>query len=130
LRKAAIERPPAKSGDPAVSVNRPATNNPVLTSQDFFSTSGCRDLLFHVQEHRVTSTEVGLFVQENDLTFIGFEMARDLRTAYESRSQMILLASTLSNGRYLKAKTHQHFSGCTAFGFKSNDQAVAQMGSL
>jgi len=44
---------------------------------DFFSTSGCRDLLFHVQEHRLTLPEIKKFLVENNLTFIGFEL--DLR---------------------------------------------------
>src|SRR5262249_52275717 len=46
-------------------------------SHDFFSTSGCRDLLFHVQEHRLTIPEIKRFLSENDLTFVGFEL--DLR---------------------------------------------------
>ena len=39
---------------------------------DFFSTSKCRDLLFHVQEHQLTLPEIKAFLEENNLTFIGF----------------------------------------------------------
>ena len=39
---------------------------------DFFSTSECRDLLFHVQEHQLTIPEIAAFLAEHRLTFIGF----------------------------------------------------------
>jgi SAM-dependent methyltransferase len=40
---------------------------------DFFSTSECRDLLFHVQESRTTIPAIKSFIAANDLRFIGFE---------------------------------------------------------
>jgi SAM-dependent methyltransferase len=40
--------------------------------QDFFTTSECRDLLFHVQEHRVALPGVKSFLTANDLIFAGF----------------------------------------------------------
>lgn len=40
---------------------------------DFFTTSECRDLLFHVQEHRFTLLQIEDILQELGLTFIGFE---------------------------------------------------------
>jgi hypothetical protein len=41
---------------------------------DFFSTSECRDLLFHVQEHRFTIPQIASFLSEQNLRFIGFEL--------------------------------------------------------
>jgi len=46
----------------------------VTASVDFFSTSGCRDLLFHVQEHRLTLPQISAFLAEHDLEFLGFEI--------------------------------------------------------
>lgn len=40
---------------------------------DFYSTSECRDLLFHTQEARVTIPQIKSFLSENDLRFTGFE---------------------------------------------------------
>ena len=40
---------------------------------DFFSTSDCRDLLFHVQERTSTIPELKEFFLQEDLTFLGFE---------------------------------------------------------
>jgi tetratricopeptide (TPR) repeat protein/SAM-dependent methyltransferase len=46
---------------------------------DFFSLSECRDLLFHVQEHRLTLPQIANFLAENNLRFLGFEI--DAQTA-------------------------------------------------
>jgi 2-polyprenyl-3-methyl-5-hydroxy-6-metoxy-1,4-benzoquinol methylase len=40
---------------------------------DFFSTSECRDLLFHVQESRLTIPAIKNFVAQHGLRFLGFE---------------------------------------------------------
>jgi SAM-dependent methyltransferase len=41
--------------------------------KDFWSTSGCRDLLFNVVEHQFTIPEIKAFLDANQLTFLGFE---------------------------------------------------------
>jgi tetratricopeptide (TPR) repeat protein/SAM-dependent methyltransferase len=46
----------------------------VTDSRDFFTTSACRDLLFHVQEHQLTIPEISKFLAQNDLEFLGFEV--------------------------------------------------------
>ena len=45
----------------------------IASSIDYYSTSGCRDLLFHVQEHRLTIGQIEAFLAENGLAFIGFD---------------------------------------------------------
>ncbi len=47
-----------------------------LASQhrDFFSTSECRDLLFHCQEHRFTLPQISDFLAESRLAFLGFDI--------------------------------------------------------
>jgi SAM-dependent methyltransferase len=44
----------------------------LVLSGDLFTTSECRDLLFHVQEHRITIPEIRAFLTANNLTFAGF----------------------------------------------------------
>ncbi len=51
----------------------------VALFNDFFTTSECRDLLFHVQEHRLSLPAIRDFLAENGLTFLGFDV--DARTA-------------------------------------------------
>jgi SAM-dependent methyltransferase/tetratricopeptide (TPR) repeat protein len=53
-----------------------ASDDPLLKSLvtlvDFFTASECRDLLFHVQEHRITLPEIKSFLAANNLSFAGF----------------------------------------------------------
>ncbi|BCJ90794.1 hypothetical protein IZ6_15290 [Terrihabitans soli] len=44
----------------------------VTDSRDFFGTSTCRDLLFHVQEERFTIPRIKRFLDEEGLEFLGF----------------------------------------------------------
>jgi 2-polyprenyl-3-methyl-5-hydroxy-6-metoxy-1,4-benzoquinol methylase/tetratricopeptide (TPR) repeat protein len=41
--------------------------------KDFYTMSGCRDLLFNVMEHRFTIPEIAAFLNDNDLSFLAFE---------------------------------------------------------
>jgi tetratricopeptide (TPR) repeat protein/SAM-dependent methyltransferase len=53
-----------------------ASNDPLLRSvtqwEDFFTTHECRDLLFNVQEHRITLREIKVFLADNGVQFAGF----------------------------------------------------------
>ena len=44
----------------------------VIHNYDFYSTSGTRDLIFHVQEHRFTITEISKILKNLNLEFVGF----------------------------------------------------------
>jgi SAM-dependent methyltransferase len=56
--------------------------NGVAKAGDFFSTSECRDLLFHIQERRLTIPDIKSFIAEDRLTFIGFEFAPAIMQRY------------------------------------------------
>jgi Tfp pilus assembly protein PilF/SAM-dependent methyltransferase len=47
---------------------------PLTKFKDFFSISDCRDLLFHVQEHRLTLPQIKSFLVENHLTLVRFNV--------------------------------------------------------
>jgi len=53
-----------------------AADDPLLRSVtqwgDFFTVGECRDLLFHVQEHRVTLPQIKSFLADNGAQFAGF----------------------------------------------------------
>ncbi|HCI53398.1 MAG TPA: hypothetical protein DE312_08825 [Gallionella sp.] len=57
----------------------------ILNSPDFYSTSACRDLLFHVQEHRMTLSGIDDFIRANKLKFLGFEIETEVLHAYKQR---------------------------------------------
>jgi SAM-dependent methyltransferase len=45
----------------------------VVGAKDFYSMSGCRDLLFNVMEHCFSLAEIAVFLNDNDLSFLAFE---------------------------------------------------------
>ena len=47
----------------------------IVRNEDFYSMSGCRDLLFHVQEHRFTLLQIRAMIAALGLRFTGFEFA-------------------------------------------------------
>ncbi len=57
-------------GEGPPDVVRVLANNP-----DFYSASGCRDLLFHVMEHRLTLPEIARALEELGLVFLGFDIS-------------------------------------------------------
>lgn len=57
----------------------------VAQSQDFFTTSALRDLVFHVQEHRFTLPQIADFLAEADLELLGFDLDQNLFAQYSAR---------------------------------------------
>lgn len=57
----------------------------ILESEDFFSLSACRDLLFHVQEQGVTLGEIARYLQSQTLRLLGFELDETVLAAYHKR---------------------------------------------
>jgi SAM-dependent methyltransferase len=51
-------------------------------SADFYSLSGCRDLVFHVQEHRYTPPLLGELIAGADLRLVGFEASPEAKAAF------------------------------------------------
>jgi len=57
----------------------------LTTSGDFYSISGCRDLLFHVMEHRFTIPRIKTFLSEHGLSFLGFELESRVMEVFDKR---------------------------------------------
>ena len=59
-------------------INAAAKGDPVLAQlcrrSDFHSLSACRDLIFHIQEHRFTLPEIKEYLKTLNLEFLDFEM--------------------------------------------------------
>jgi 2-polyprenyl-3-methyl-5-hydroxy-6-metoxy-1,4-benzoquinol methylase len=54
--------------------------------RDFSSTSGCRDLLFNVMEHRFTIAQIAAFLDAHHLTFLGFgQLPPDVRRKFQQQ---------------------------------------------
>jgi trans-aconitate methyltransferase len=57
----------------------------ILESEDFFSLSACRDLLFHVQEQCMTLAQIAGFIQSHKLRLLGLVLDDAVLAAYRKR---------------------------------------------
>ncbi len=74
-----------------------ADMNDIFLLRDFYSTSACRDLLFHVQEHQLTLPEIDTFLKSHGLRFIGFETDANTLNTYRQTFPDDPAATNLSN---------------------------------
>ena len=82
---------------------------------DFFSTSECRDLLFHVQEHRLTLGQIESFLSEFRLHFIGFELDPSVVHQYHARFPDDPSGTNLSNWARFEIDNPYTFAGMYRF---------------
>lgn len=88
---------------------------------DFFTTSECRDLLFHVHEARVTIPVIKDFIRENGLKFIAFEF--DLPVLMRQRAQFAAAGWSLADldrWQEVETKYPDTFSGMYQFWVQKN----------
>ena len=88
---------------------------------DFFTTSECRDLLFHVHEARVTIPVIKDFIRENGLKFIGFEF--DLPVLMRQRAHFAAAGWSLADldrWQEVETKYPDTFSGMYQFWVQKN----------
>ena len=52
---------------------------------DFYSVSGCRDLLFNVMEHRFTIARIKAFLDREQLSFLGFDLEKSILDAFRKQ---------------------------------------------
>jgi hypothetical protein len=57
----------------------------LANSGDFFTTSACRDLLFHVMEHRFTLPDIARFLAAHRLQLLGFNLSDAMLQRYAAR---------------------------------------------
>lgn len=69
----------------------------LFVSPDFFGLSTCRDLLFHVQEHRFTIPELRAAMEQLDLEFLGFDTPSVTMDRYQARFADDSLGLNLEN---------------------------------
>src|SRR5215510_13222782 len=87
---------------------------------DFFSTSECRDLRFHVQECRLTIPDIKSFIVENDLKFIGFEFAPRIMQHYRNMFGGERFMSDLDRWHALETEKPDTFAGMYQFWIQKN----------
>jgi hypothetical protein len=84
---------------------------------DFYSMSGCRDMLFNVMEHRFTIPEIAAFLNDNDLSFLAFEPFADPTVIEEFHKQFSGVADEADLDQWCRfeADHPETFSGMYVF---------------
>lgn len=82
---------------------------------DFYSTSACRDLIFHVQEHRFTIPRIKKFLVDNNLTFLGFSFEARTLSRYRERFPADLAATDLDKWHMFELENPETFAGMYQF---------------
>ncbi len=82
---------------------------------DFFSVSDCRDLVFHVQEHRFTLQQIALFLRASGLTFLGFDVGPKILSRYRARFPDDVAATDLERWHAFELAHPATFGGMYQF---------------
>jgi hypothetical protein len=94
----------------------PASPLKVLTRYgDFFATSDCRDLLFHVEEHRLRLPAIKAFLAEHRLAFLGFDLDPRTLQAYASFTPADRAMSDLDRWHEFETHHPETFRGMYQF---------------
>jgi SAM-dependent methyltransferase len=87
----------------------------VAERDDFFTLSECRDLLFHVQEHRTTLPEIKSFLAANGLDLGGFFVDAGTRARFAARFPQAHAALDLDRWHAFESETPNAFAGMYQF---------------
>ena len=83
----------------------------VADSPDFFALSDCRDLVFHVEEHRFTLPRIATFLAANGLELLGFEAEPTTLGRYRARFPHDPAATDFANWHALEQEHPNMFGG-------------------
>ena len=84
-------------------------------ANDFYSLSECRDLCFHVQEHRYTTEKLQKLLDSHDLTFCGFMVPEQIKQHYQEQYPEDSDMTSLSNWGEFEKKHPSTFTGMYQF---------------
>jgi tetratricopeptide (TPR) repeat protein/2-polyprenyl-3-methyl-5-hydroxy-6-metoxy-1,4-benzoquinol methylase len=87
----------------------------IVESGEFTTASACRDLLFHVQEHRLSLPQIAAFLDEEALRLIGFETSPAVQAAYAARFPGDPAMSDLAQWDVFEAENPDTFRGMYQF---------------
>ncbi len=97
----------------------------IFSKNDFYSMSECRDLLFHVQEHRFTLPQLDEALTELKLEFLGFEMREPgALIAFRERNPQETDLTSLRLWHQFELENPDTFSNMYQFWCRKNRQAV------
>lgn len=94
---------------------KPANLPDVAELGDFFSTSSCRDLLFHVAERRTTLPEIEAFLDAEGLALVGFQIEDQIAARYRQSFPADATMTNLANWHAFERRHQYVFSGMYLF---------------
>ncbi len=92
----------------------------VAERDDFFTLSECRDLLFHVQEHRTTLPQIKSFLAANGLDFGGFFVDAATRARFAARFARPQAALDLDCWHAFETEAPDTFAGMYQFSLRKS----------
>jgi hypothetical protein len=98
-----------------LALQAPGLASRLARRNDFYVTGECRDLLFHVQEHRFTLSQIGDVLDELGLRFDGFLLRPDLAARYASQFPADRAMTDLANWQRFEAQVPDAFAGMYLF---------------
>jgi Tfp pilus assembly protein PilF/SAM-dependent methyltransferase len=88
---------------------------------DFYSTSACRDLVFHVEEHLFSPLEIQAHLNQLGLQFLGFEFSNSYaRNLYLARFPDNAACDSLENWEIIETEKPGIFAGMYQFWLKKH----------
>jgi len=87
---------------------------------DFFTTSTCRDLLFHIQEHQLTLPEINTFLSQNRLEFLGFNLPGHVLQNFRRRFPNDKTMTDLNHWHSFETENPVIFAGMYQFWIQKN----------
>lgn len=84
-------------------------------ARDFYSLSECRDLCFHVQEHRFTTGMIKELLDSQGLIFCGFLLPESIRNAYRTQFPADTDMISLDNWGYFEQQNPLIFAAMYQF---------------
>jgi 2-polyprenyl-3-methyl-5-hydroxy-6-metoxy-1,4-benzoquinol methylase len=87
-------------------------------SDDFFSMSECRDLLFHPQEHRLTLPAIKAFLAANNLQFTGFVLPPAILRNFAMRFPEPAAMTDLDRWHTFESEAPDTFAGMYLFSLR------------
>lgn len=97
----------------------PGDWNDIVNSNDFYSMSNCRDLIFHEQEHQFTPSKISDLLTNNQLDFIGMLPTTSGRKAFEKSTginmEKMTDNNTLQNWDKVEKEQEDIFAGMYQF---------------
>ena len=92
---------------------RPFRN--LVAIEDFYDTSGCRDLFFHVKEHRFTLPQIKRCLAELDLEFVQLNVEPAVQERFSARFPGELARSDLNSWTQFEVENPSTFLGMYNF---------------